>query len=43
MLGNHGIDQSGAARRHPEALLQTRQGQGLAVLGLLQEGEHKLK
>ena len=43
MLGNHGIDQSGAARWHPKALLQTRQGQGLAVLGLLQESEYQLK
>ena len=43
MLGNHGINQSGAARRHPEALLQEREGEGLALLRLLQKGEHQLK
>ena len=43
MLGDHGIRQGGAARRHPEALLQEREGQGLALLRLLQEGEHQLK
>ena len=43
MLGNHGIRQGGAARRHPEALLQERERQGLALLGLLQKSEHQLK
>ena len=43
MLGNHGIRQGAAAQRHPEALLQARQGQGLTVLGVLQKGEHQLK
>jgi len=43
VLVNHGIDQSGAARRHPEALLQEREGEGLALLRLLQKGEHQLK
>ena len=43
MLGNHGIRQGCVARRHPEALLQARQGKGLAVLCLLQKSEHQLK
>ena len=43
MLGDHGIRQRAAARRHPEALLQERERQGLALLGLLQKGEHQLK
>ncbi|MCF8140902.1 MAG: hypothetical protein K9J75_07365 [Cyanobium usitatum Tobar12.5m-G36] len=43
VLGNHGIRQGAAARRHPEALLQERERQGLALLGLLQKGEHQLK
>jgi len=43
VLGNHGIRQGAAARRHPEALLQKRERQGLALLGLLQKGEHQLK
>ena len=42
VLGDHGIRQSDAARRHPEALLQEREGQGLALLRLLQKGEHQL-
>jgi len=43
VLGNHGIRQGAAARRHPEALLQERERQGLALLGLLQKSEHQLK
>ena len=43
MLGDHGIRQGAATRRHPEALLQQRERQGLALVGLLQEGEHQLK
>lgn len=43
MLGNNGISQGPAARRYPEALLQERERQGLALLGLLQKGEHELK
>lgn len=43
MLGDHGIRQGCLARRHPEALLQERERQGLALLGLLQKGEHQLK
>lgn len=43
MLGDHGIRQGAAARRHSEALLQERERQGLALLGLLQKGEHQLK
>ena len=43
MLGDHGIRQGAAARRHPEALLQERERQGLALLGLLQKGEHQVK
>ena len=43
MLGNHGIRQGAAAWRQPEALLQQRKRQDLALVGLLQEGEHQLK
>ena len=43
MLGNNGIGEGTAARRHPEALLQERERQGLALLGLLQESEDQLK
>ena len=43
MLGNNGIGEGTAARRYPEALLQARQGQGFAVLRLLQESEDQLK
>lgn len=42
MLGDHGISQRSATRRHPEAPLQQRERQGLALLCLLQEGEHQL-
>ncbi len=35
VLGNHGIRQGAPARRHPEALLQEREREGLALLGLL--------
>ena len=43
MLGNNGISQGTAARRYPEALLQERERQGMALLGLLQKSEHELK
>jgi len=43
VLGDHGIRQGAATRRYPEALLQQRERQGLALVGLLQEGEHQLK
>ena len=43
MLGDHGIRQGAETRRHPEALLQQRERQGVALVGLLQEGEHQLK
>ena len=43
MLGNDGIGEALATGRYPEALLQSGYGQGLAALGLLQEGEQQLK
>jgi hypothetical protein len=43
VLGNNRIGEGTAARRHPEALLQGRQGQGFVVLRLLQESEDQLK
>ena len=43
MLGNDGIGEARATGRHAEALLQSGEGQVLATLGLLQEGEHQLK
>jgi len=43
MLGNDGIGEARATGRHAEALLQSGEGQVLATLGLLQEGEHHLK
>ncbi len=43
MFGDHGIRQGAATRRHPEALLQQRERQGVALVGLMQEGEHQLK
>ena len=43
MLGNNGIGEGPTARRYPEALLQERERQGLALLGLLQESEDQLK
>ena len=43
VLGNNGIGEGPTARRHPEALLQERERQGLPLLGLLQKGEHELK
>jgi len=43
VLGDHGIRQRAAAWRQPEALLQQRERQSLALVGLLQEGEHQLK
>jgi hypothetical protein len=43
VLGDDGISEARAAGRHPEALLQQRERQGLALVGLLQEGEHQLK
>jgi len=43
VLGDHGISEGAAERRHSEALLQERESHGLALLGLLQksEPEHK--
>jgi len=43
VLGNDEIRQVACAGRHPEALLQEREGQGFALLRLLQKGEHQLK
>lgn len=43
MLGNDGIGEALTTGWYPEALLQSGEGQGLAALGLLQEGEHQLK
>lgn len=43
MLRHHGIRQGAPPRRQPEALLQLRERQGLALVGLLQEAEHQLK
>ena len=43
MLGDDGIGEARATGRHPEALLQSGEGQVLSTLGLLQEGEHQLK
>lgn len=42
MLVNDGVRQRDAARWYAEALLSTSEGQGLAMLGLLQEAEHQL-
>ena len=43
MLRDDGIGEARATGRHAEALLQSGEGQVLATLGLLQEGEHQLK
>jgi hypothetical protein len=43
VLGNNEIRQGTAARRHPEALLQKQERQGLVLLGLLPKSEHELK
>ena len=43
MLGDDGIGEARATGRHPEALLQSGEGQVLATPGLLKEGGHQLK
>jgi hypothetical protein len=44
VLGDDGIGEALVAGRDAKTLLQGREGQGLAALGLLQEeGEHQLK